>query len=134
MNSIVGVLYMPLSHHAVLSFASIVRRWLLLSLGLSPRPPLLFRITCGCLVIAGFGLQLHSEERGTHHIKLHEFCGGGCDIDAIVQRHLSVRIINAKLFGLFCPKFPDCDSTGVYGRGVMCPSLCLNLGILSANE
>ena len=54
-------------------------------------------------------------------------------------RYLSMHIIHAKLFGLFCPKFPDCDGllqhlAGVYGCGIMCPSLCLNLGISSVNE
>ena len=59
--------------------------------------------------IAGFALQLHAEERGTHHIKLHESGGGDGDVDAIVQRHLSVRINHTNFSVLFCPIFPDCD-------------------------
>ena len=134
-----------LSHHAVLFSPQLCAdasyyRWdyLLLALHCCSKPRVFV------FVIVGFDLQFHSEERGTHHIKLHEFCGGDGDIDAIVQRHLSVRINHTKLFILFYPKFPDCDSplqrlagsglAGVYGRGVMRPSLCFNPGISSANE
>ena len=94
--------------------------------------------------IAGFGLQLRAEECGTHHIRLHGFCGGDGYGDAKVQRHLSMRINHMKFLVLLCPKFPDCDGppqrlaesglAGAYGRGVMRPSLCSNLSISSTNE
>ena len=42
-------------------------------------------------VIAGFGLQLHAEERGTHHIKLHEFCIVNGDVNAM--EYLNIILI-----------------------------------------
>ena len=55
--------------------------------------------------IAGFGLQFHAEGHKTHHVKHREFCGGDGGIDAIVQRHLNVRIEHTNVFVLFSPKF-----------------------------